>query len=141
MLQPKRVRYRKTHRAHIKGKAQSGNTVIFGDFGLQADEPGLISARQIEATRRVIVRSLGRDGRMWIRIFPDRAVTTHPAETRMGSGKGVVDHYSAAVKPGHILYEMAGVRLETAKKAIKLAGSKLPIATRFVARIHDGEEE
>jgi large subunit ribosomal protein L16 len=141
LLQPKRVRYRKTHRAHIKGKAQSGNYVIFGDFGLQADAPGLISARQIEATRRVIVRLLGRDGRMWIRIFPDRAVTSHPAETRMGSGKGMVDHYSAAVKPGHILYEMAGVREDVAKKAIKLAGYKLPIATRFVARIQDGEGE
>jgi len=118
----------------------AGNTVAFGDFGLQALEGALITARQIESTRRVIVRSLGRGGRMWIRIFPDKAVTKHPAETRMGGGKGPVEWWSAAVKPGTIMFEMAGVPEGVAKKAIKLASYKLPIDTRFVARKVETEE-
>ncbi|MCX8126512.1 MAG: 50S ribosomal protein L16 [Dehalococcoidia bacterium] len=134
MLQPKRVRYRKTFRAVAKGNAHSGNTLNFGDFGMQAVEGGLISARQIEAARRVLVRHLPRDGRMWIRIFPDRAVTKHPAETRMGGGKGMVEYWAALVKPGHIMYELSGLKEDVAKKAVELASHKLSVAVRFVSR-------
>jgi len=140
VLQPKRVRYRKAHDASLKGKAHTGNRVLFGDYGMQALEPALISARQIEAARRVIVRSLGRGGRMWIRIFPDRAITKHPAETRMGGGKGTVEWWAAVVKPGTILFEMSGVREDVAKTTLLLASHKLPIATRFVARDTGVEE-
>ncbi len=141
MLQPKRVRYRKTHRAPLKGKAHSGNTVEFGDFGLQALENSLISARQIESARRVLVRSLSRGGRMWIRIFPDRAVTKHPAETRMGGGKGTVEYWAAVVQPGRILFELAGIEEDAARKVIQSASHKLPIDTRFVARRPETERE
>ncbi len=134
MLQPKRVKYRKSHKGRRRGKAQAGNVVTFGDYGLQALESAWITARQIEAARRAMTRRIRRGGNIWIRIFPDKPVTRKPAETRMGSGKGPVDHWVAVVKPGRILFEMKGVSEDVAKSAMKLASSKLPIATRFVTR-------
>ncbi len=134
MLQPKRVKYRKTHKGHRRGRAQAGNTVVFGDFGLQALESAWVTSRQIEAARRAIVRHVRRGGNIWIRIFPDKPVTKKPAETRMGGGKGPPDHWIAVVKPGRILFEMAGVGQEAAKEAMRQASHKLPIATRFVVK-------
>lgn len=134
MLQPKRVKYRKSHKGHRRGSAQSANTTIFGDYGLQALESAWVTAEQIEAARRAITRYIRRGGKVWIRVFPDKPVTKKPAETRMGSGKGAPDHWVAVVKPGRIMFEMAGVGEETAKEAIRLASHKLPIATKFVAR-------
>ncbi len=131
---PKRVKYRKQQRGRMKGKAQRGNTVAFGQYGLQALEPHWITARQIEAARRAIVRYVRRGGKLWIRIFPDKPVTKRAAETRMGSGKGNVDHWVAVVKPGRILFEIAGVNEEQAREAFRLASHKLPIATQFVVR-------
>jgi len=128
------VKYRKCHRGHLRGKAQSGNTITFGDFGMQAEEAHWITSRQIEAARRVIVRYLRRGGQVWIRIFPDKSVTKKPAETRMGSGKGAVDHWIAVVKPGRMLFEVGGIKENMAKEALTLAAYKLPIKTRFVAR-------
>jgi large subunit ribosomal protein L16 len=128
------VKYRKCHRGHLRGKAQSGNTIVFGDFGMQAGEAHWITSRQIEAARRVIVRYLRRGGQVWIRIFPDKSVTKKPAETRMGSGKGAVDHWVAVVKPGRMLFEIGGIKENMAKEALTLAAYKLPIKTRFVAR-------
>lgn len=134
MLQPKRVKYRKLHRGRRKGEAHSGNTVAFGDYGMQALETAWISDRQIEATRRVIVRYLRRGGKMWIRIFPDKSVTKKPAETRMGSGKGAPDHWVAVIKQGRMLFEIAGIKEDMAKEAVKLAAYKLPIRARFVVK-------
>ncbi len=134
MLQPKRVKYRKTQRGQLRGKAQAGNTIVFGEFGLQALEGAWITARQIEAARRVIVRYLRRGGQMWIRIFPDKPVTRKPAETRMGGGKGAPDHWVAVVRPGRMLFEVGGVKENVAKEALHLASYKLPIATKFVVR-------
>jgi len=134
MLQPKRVKYRKSHKGHRRGSAQVGNTTIFGDFGLQALESAWITSQQIEAARRAITRHIRRGGKVWIRVFPDKPVTKKPAETRMGSGKGAPDHWVAVVKPGRILFDMAGVDEKTAKEAIRLASHKLPIHTRFVVR-------
>ncbi len=134
MLQPKRVKYRKSHKGHRRGKAQAGNTVIFGNFGLQALESAWITNRQIEAARRAITRYIRRGGNVWIRIFPDKPVTKKPAETRMGGGKGAPDHWVAVVKPGRILFELGGVGEEVAKGAMRLASYKLPIDTKFVLR-------
>ncbi len=134
MLMPKRVKFRKQQRGRMKGKAQRGNTVAFGQYGLQALEPHWITARQIEAARRAIVRYVRRGGKLWIRVFPDKPVTKRAAETRMGSGKGNVDHWVAVVKPGRILFEIAGVREDQAREAFRLAAHKLPIATQFVVR-------
>ena len=134
MLQPKRVKYRKSHKGDRRGKANSGNTVAFGDFGLQATESVWLSARQIEAARRVMVRYLRRGGQMWIRIFPDKPVTKKPAETRMGSGKGAQDHWVAVVLPGRMLFEISGIKEDMAKKAMHMATYKLPIKTRFVVK-------
>lgn len=134
MLQPKRVKYRKSHKGHRRGKAQTGNTIVFGDFGLQALECAWLTSRQIEAARRAVTRFVHRDGKVWIRIFPDKPVTRKPAETRMGSGKGAVDHWVAVVKPGRILFEMRGVSEDVARGAMRLAAFKLPIGTKFVAR-------
>jgi large subunit ribosomal protein L16 len=134
MLQPKRVKYRKTHRGRLKGSAHSGDTIVFGDFGMRAEESAWVTARQIEAARRVFVRHLHRGGKLWIRIFPDKVVTKKPAETRMGGGKGAPDHWVAVVKRGRILFELAGVNEEMALEAAHLASSKLPIATSFVRR-------
>ncbi len=134
MLQPKRVKYRKSHKGHRRGKAQAGNTVTFGDFGMQALESAWITSRQIEAARRAMTHYVRRGGSIWIRIFPDKPVTKKPAETRMGSGKGAPDHWVAVVKPGRILFEMAGVDSKTAKEAMRLASHKLPIDTRFLLK-------
>ena len=134
MLQPKRVKYRKTHKGHRRGRDHTGNTVVFGDFGLQALESAWVTARQIEAARRAITHHIRRGGNIWIRIFPDKPVTKKPAETRMGSGKGSLDHWVAVVKPGRILFEMRGVSEEVARGAMRLASHKLPISTKFVAR-------
>ena len=122
------------HRGRLKGSAQAGDTIAFGDFGMRAQESAWVTARQIEATRRVLVRSLHRGGKLWIRIFPDKAVTKKPAETRMGSGKGAHDHWVAVVRRGRILFELAGVDEELASEAARLASHKLPIATSFVRR-------
>ncbi len=134
MLQPKRMKYRKQMRGRMKGKATRGVMVEFGDFGLQALEPAWISARQIEAARRAIVRHVRRRGKYWIRIFPDKPVTAKPAETRMGKGKGAVDRYVAVVKPGRIMFELSGVSEEAAREAMRLASHKLPIKCQFVMR-------
>ena len=134
MLQPKRVKFRKTQKGHRRGKAHSGNTVVFGDFGLQALESAWLTDRQIEAARRAITHHVRRGGNIWVCVFPDKSVTKKAAETRMGSGKGAPDHWVAVVKPGRILFEMAGVDEKVAKEAMRLASHKLPIDTRFVAR-------
>jgi large subunit ribosomal protein L16 len=134
MLQPKRVKYRKTQKGSRRGKAQSGNTVVFGNFGLQALENAWITDRQIEAARRAITRHIRRGGNVWIRIFPDKSVTKKPAETRMGSGKGSPDHWVAVVKAGRIMFEMAGVDEAIAKEAMRLAANKLPISTKFITK-------
>ncbi len=134
MLQPRRVKYRKQHRGRREGPAQSGNVMSFGEFGLQAQGTDWITSRQIEAARRAIMHHIKRGGKVWIRIFPDKPVTAKPAETRMGSGKGSVDHWVAVVKPGRILFEIAGIKEETAREAMRLASHKLPIDTRFVRR-------
>ncbi len=134
MLQPKRVKYRKVHRGSLKSGAHSGNTVVFGDFGLRAEESAWVTARQIEAARRVLVRYVRRGGNLWIRIFPDKAVTKKPAETRMGGGKGAPDHWVAVVKRGRIMFELGGVRENMAREAMHLASYKLPIATSFAVK-------
>ena len=144
MLMPKRVKYRKAHRGRMKGKAYRGSTIAFGEYALQALEPHWITSRQIEAARRAIVRHVRRGGKLWIRIFPDKPVTAKPAETRMGSGKGNVDHWVAVVKPGRILFEISGVTEEQAREAMRLASHKLPIHTRFISRAElegEGGEE
>ena len=134
MLMPKRVKYRKAHRGRMKGKAHRGAQVSFGEYGLQALEPAWITSRQIEAARRAIVRYVRRGGKLWIRVFPDKPVTAKPAETRMGSGKGNVDHWVAVVKPGRVLFEITGVAESSAREAFRLASQKLPIKTQFVSR-------
>jgi large subunit ribosomal protein L16 len=139
MLMPKRTKYRKQMRGRMRGKAGRGTEVIFGEYGLQALEPCWMTSRQIEAGRRAIVRYVRRGGRVWIRIFPDKPVTVKPAETRMGSGKGNVDHYVAVVKPGRIIFEMGGVSEEAAREALRLASHKLPIKTQFLSRGRYGE--
>ncbi len=139
MLMPNRVKYRKVHRGRRRGLAQRGNQVSFGDYGLQALEPAWISSRQIEAARRAIVRSVRRGGKLWIRVFPDHAVTKRPAETRMGGGKGAVEYWAAVVRPGRMLFEVAGLSEEDAREAMRLASHKLPIRTQFVRR-EVGEE-
>ena len=134
MLMPKRVKFRKQHRGRMRGKAQRGSTIAFGTYGLQALEPHWLTSRQIEAARRAIVRYVRRGGKLWIRVFPDKPVTMRAAETRMGSGKGAVDHWVAVVKPGRIIFEMTGVREDQAREALRLAAHKLPIRTQFVIR-------
>lgn len=134
MLMPKRVKHRKQFRGRMKGRATRGNTVAFGDYGLQALEPVWMTSRQIEAARRAVVRFIRRSGKLWIRVFPDKPVTRRAAETRMGSGKGAVDHWVAVVKPGRMIFELAGVPEETAREAFRLASHKLPIKTQFVTR-------
>ncbi|MBN1402569.1 MAG: 50S ribosomal protein L16 [Anaerolineae bacterium] len=138
MLMPKRLKHRKQHRGRMRGKAYRGADINFGDFGLKALEPAWITSRQIEAARRVIVRVMKRGGQVWIRIFPDKPVTMRAAETRMGSGKGAVDHYVAVVKPGRIMFEVSGVDEATAKDALWRAAQKLPIKTTITARDEAG---
>ena len=132
MLQPKRVKFRKAHRGRRKGKAQAGNTMVFGDYGLMALESAWVTARQIEAARRAITHHLKRGGKIWIRIFPDMPYTKKPAETRMGGGKGAPEQWVAVVKPGRMIIELAEVKEQIAKEAFRLASSKLPIDTKFV---------
>ena len=134
MLQPSRVKYRNKHRGRRKGIAVAGSTMNFGDYGIKALEPAWVTSRQIEAARRAITRYARRGGKIWIRIFPDKSVTARAAETRMGSGKGAVDHWVAVVKPGRILFEIAGVPEDTAKEALRLARAKLPMATKVVGK-------
>ncbi len=136
MLMPKRVKWRKQMRGRMKGKAYRGSEIIFGDLGLKALEPGWISARQIEAARRAIVRAVRRRGKFWIRIFPDKPVTKKPAETRMGKGKGSVEYWVAVVKPGRILFEIGGgLPDDVAREALRRAQYKLPIKTKLVGRV------
>jgi len=134
MQQPKRVKYRKVQRGRRRGQTQAGNVIGFGDFGLQALESAWVTSAQIEAARRAITRHIRRGGKVWIRVFPDKPVSKKPAETRMGSGKGVPDHWVAVVRAGRIMFEMAGVGEKVAREAIRLASHKLPVKTRFVVR-------
>jgi len=138
MLSPKRTKFRKQHKGRIHGHSKGATSLNFGTYGLKAVEPGRVTARQIEAARRAITRHLKRAGRVWIRIFPDVPVSTKPAEVRMGSGKGTPEFWAARVKPGRIMFEVDGVSRELAQSAFELADAKLPLQTRFVARL--GEE-
>ena len=138
MLQPKRLKHRKFQRGRMKGHAQAGATIAFGDYGLQAQEPCWTTARQIEAARRAIVHHFKRGGKVWFRPYPDKPVTKKPAEVRMGSGKGAPDHWVAVIRPGRILFEVSGVSETLAKEALRLASYKLPIKTKFVSR--EGQE-
>jgi large subunit ribosomal protein L16 len=134
MLMPKRVKFRKTHRGRMRGEAHAGASVAFGEFGLQALDRGWVTAQQIEASRRAVTRFIKRGGKLWIRVFPDKPVTKKPAETRMGSGKGNPELWVAVVRPGRVMFELAGVGEDVAREALTLAGHKLPIKTRFVQR-------
>ena len=134
MLAPKRVKYRKQQKGRMRGQATRGSTVAFGDYGLQTVEPGWISNRQIEAARVAMTRHVKRGGKVWIRIFPDKVVTSKPAETRMGKGKGSPETWVAVVKPGRVMFEMEGVTEEIARRAFELAAAKLPVKTRFLIR-------
>lgn len=140
MLVPKRVKWRKPHRGVMKGRAMRGNKVSYGEFGLQALELGWITNRQIEAARIAMTRYIKRGGQVWIKIFPDKPVTAKPAETRMGSGKGAPEYWVAVVKPGRVMFEIAGVEEATAREALRLASHKLPIKTKFVKREEMGGE-
>ncbi len=135
MLMPKRVKFRKAQRGRMSGKATRGAMVSFGDFGLKAMQPGWITQRQIEASRVALTRMMKREGKVWIRIFPDKPVTKKPAETRMGSGKGIPEFWVAVVKPGRVLFELGGVTKNVAEEALRLAAHKLPIRTKFVTRV------
>ena len=134
MLMPKRTKYRRLHRGRMRGNAKGGTRVTFGDFGLQSVEPGWITARQIEAARIAMTRKIKRGGKVWINIFPDKPITEKPAETRMGSGKGTPEFWVAVVKPGRVMFEMSGVNEDLAREAMRLAGHKLPVRTKFVRR-------
>lgn len=138
MLQPKRTKYRKQHKGRIHGQAKGGTQLNFGAYGLKALEPGRISSRQIEAARRAITRRMKRVGKLWIRIFPDVPVSSKPAEVRQGKGKGAPEWWAARVKPGRVMFELDGVNAELARDAFRLAAAKLPIETKFIARL--GEE-
>ncbi len=142
MLLPKRVKYRRVHRGRMTGKALRGNKVNYGDYGLAALEPAWITSNQIEAARIAMTRSIKRGGQVWIKIFPDKPVTEKPAETRMGSGKGSPEYWVAVVKPGRVMFEIAGVEKELAQEAMRLAANKLPIKCKFVSKEEtDGEQE
>jgi len=138
MLSPKRTKYRKAHKGRNEGNAKGGTALNFGSYGLKATEPARVTARQIEAARRAITRHIRRQGRVWIRVFPDLPISTKPAEVRMGSGKGSPEFWACRIKPGRIMFELDGVPGDIAKRAFELAAAKLPIKTRFVARL--GEE-
>ncbi len=138
MLMPKRVKYRRQHRGRMKGRSKGGTMVHFGEYGLQALEPSWITSQQIEAARIAMTRSIKRGGKVWINIFPDKPVTEKPAETRMGKGKGSPEYWVAVVKPGRIMFELAGVGEDVAKEALRLAANKLPIRTKFVKRADAG---
>ena len=135
MLQPKRTKFRKAHKGRIKGLAKGGFSLTFGEFGLKALEPERVTARQIEAARRAITRHIKRQGRLWIRVFPDVPVSKKPAEVRQGKGKGAIEYWAARVAPGRIMFEIDGVGEEVAREALRLGAAKLPIRTRFIQRI------
>lgn len=141
LLMPKRVKYRKLHRGRMKGKATRGNSLVFGEYALQATEPCWVTDRQIEAARIAITRHAKRGGKLWIRIFPDKSVTKKPAETRMGSGKGSPEFWVAVIKPGRILFELGGVNKSTAIRALRLAAFKLPMKTKILEREETGGGE
>ena len=141
MLLPKRVKYRRVQRGRLKGKASRGNKVTNGDFGLQATEPAWITSNQIEAARIAMTRYIKRSGKVWIKIFPDKPITEKPAETRMGSGKGSPEYWVAVVKPGRVMFEIAGVDEELAREALRLAANKLPIKCKFVTKEETGGEQ
>ena len=141
MLMPKRVKHRKMMRGRMKGKAQRGNFLAYGDYGLVATQPGWITSNQIEAARQAMTRHTKRGGQVWIKIFPDKSVTAKPAETRMGSGKGSPEYWVAVVKPGRVLFEIGGVPEATAKEALRLAAHKLPIKCRFITREQEVEAQ
>ena len=141
MLLPKRVKYRRVHRGRLTGKATRGNTVTYGEFGLVATEPAWITSNQIEAARIAMTRYTKRGGQVWIKIFPDKPVTEKPAETRMGSGKGSPEYWVAVVKPGRVMFEIAGVSEEVAREALRLASHKLPVKTKIVAREEQGTQK
>jgi large subunit ribosomal protein L16 len=138
MLQPKRTKFRKMHRGRRRGSAQVGNEVNFGDYGLKATSAAWVTARQIEAARRAITHHFKRGGQVWIRVFPDKPVTSKPAETRMGGGKGSVDRWVAVVKPGRVIFEVSGIRQDVAREALRLASQKLPVSTAMIGRA-DGQ--
>ena len=140
MLLPKRVKYRRVHRGRLKGKAMRGNTVNYGDFGLQALEPAWITSNQIEAARIAMTRYTKRSGQVWIKIFPDKPITEKPAETRMGSGKGSPEYWVAVVKPGRVMFEIGGIEESLAREALRLAANKLPIKCKFVTKQETGGE-
>jgi large subunit ribosomal protein L16 len=139
MLMPKRVKYRRVHRGRLKGKAMRGNTVTYGDFGLQATEPAWITSNQIEAARIAMTRYTKRAGQGWIKIFPDKPITEKPAETRMGSGKGSPEYWVAVVKPGRVMFEIGGIDEVQAREAMRLAANKLPIKCKFIKKENGGE--
>lgn len=141
MLMPKRVKYRRQHRGRMKGKAQKGNSLAYGEYGLQALSSTWLTANQIEAARRAMTRYIKRGGNIWIKVFPDKPVSKKPAEVRMGSGKGAPEYWVAVVKPGRVLFEMSGVSEEVAREAMRLAAQKLPIKTKFVKRLEVKEVE
>ena len=142
MLMPKRVKYRRQHRGRMKGEAQKGNQLAYGEYGLQALEATWMTANQIEAARRAMTRYVKRGGQIWIKVFPDKPVSKKPAEVRMGSGKGAPEYWVAVVKPGRVLFEMSGVSEEVAREAMRLAAQKLPIKTKFIQRLEvTGTEE
>ncbi|MCL2218994.1 MAG: 50S ribosomal protein L16 [Chitinispirillia bacterium] len=132
MLSPKKVKWRKTQRGRMRGAASTGNEIAFGEFGLQSTQPGWLDNRQIEAARIAMTRYIKRGGKVWIRIFPDKPITKHPAESRMGKGKGAPEGWVAVVRPGTIMFEIGGIKPEVAKEAMRLAAQKLPVLTRFV---------
>ncbi|MCT4634321.1 MAG: 50S ribosomal protein L16 [Firmicutes bacterium] len=140
MLMPKRTKYRRVHRGRMKGTAQKGNKVTYGDYGLVAMEPAWITSNQIESARIAINRYIKRGGKVWIKIFPHKSVTEKPAETRMGAGKGSPDHWVAVVKPGRVMFELSGVEEDVAREAMRLAANKLPIKCKFVLREEKGGE-
>lgn len=141
MLMPKRVKYRRVHRGRMKGVASRGTSVTYGDYGLMATEPGWVKSNQIEAARIAMTRYIKRGGQVWIKVFPDKPVTEKPAETRMGSGKGSPEYWVAVVKPGRVMFEIGGVDEATAREAIRLAGHKLPIKSKFVSKENGGDAE
>ena len=142
MLMPKRVKYRRQHRGRMKGKAQKGNQLAYGEYGLQSLEATWMTANQIEAARRAMTRYIKRGGQIWIKVFPDKPVSKKPAEVRMGSGKGAPEYWVAVIKPGRVLFEMSGVSEEVAREAMRLAAQKLPVKTKFIKRLEvTGTEE
>jgi len=134
MLSPKRTKFRKPHRGHFRGTATRGNTIVYGEYGLQALEPHWLTSRQIEAGRRVLTRYVRKTGKLWIRVFPDKAVTARPADTRMGSGKGAPEYWAAVVKPGKVIYEIMGVPETTAREALRIASYKMPFKTKCIKK-------